>query len=224
MKLERKLSLRLLKLLGLFFGIVLFFSCNMEKVEKKMKESQDCQRQVLDIESFLELSENRLSLLENTIRETVSRDSLLTILVLQDSYTKENVNQHFETSKEQLDSFIEQSLAETSCSKFNKQKEQLKNILTKLKQTETQCDNYILLMNNISSRDSLYRKEINLEFVPFEILLKAKSKAEEEKTISNLECAKQLDNKITKLTKQVYYLTHSQNEIIEHLKTIKNTL
>ena len=213
---ERKLSHRLVKLLGLFFGMVLFFSCNMEKVEKKMKESHDCQRQVLNIETFSELSENRLSFLEKTIKEIVSRDSLLTVLVLQDNYIKQNLNQHVETSEEQLDRFIEQNIAETSCLKFNKQKKQLKNILTKLKQTETQCDNYILLMNNISSRDSLFRKKINLEFVPFEVLLKAKSKTKE-KIISDLECAKQLDNKITKLTKHIYFLTHSQNEIIEYL-------
>ena len=214
--LERKLSLRLVKLLGLFFGMVLFFSCNMEKVERRMKENHECQRQVLNIETSLELSENKLSVLENTIKEIVTRDSLLTVLVLHDNYTIEKANQQVETSKEQLDRFIEQALAETSCLKFNKQKKQLKNILIKLKQTETKCDNYIFLMNNISSRDSLYRKRINLEFMPFEILLKAKSKTKE-KVFSNLECAKQLDNKIDKLIRHVYFLTHSQNEIIEYL-------
>jgi len=221
--LERKLSLRLVKLFGLALGIALLFSCNLENAKSKMKEHQQCQRQILTIDSFIKLSENKLSFIKNTIEEIQNRDSLMTVIVFQDNLIKDNLNKNTEISKEQMDTFIERNLAKTSCLKFNKEKKQLKNILTQLKQIEIECDNYFVIIDKLAMKDSVYRKKIGLDFAPFETLFKATVNSSDT-TFLEFDCAKQLDTKINKLSMQTYIISRAQDESIEYLKSIKYTL
>ena len=79
------------------------------------------------------------------------------------------------------------------------------------------------LMDYIASKDSLFRKKLTLELVPFNIFYKMNFQ-NNKKDIPKLDCLKQLDHKIDRITKQTYFLTRSQDEILEYLKTIKNTL
>ncbi|MBI9056060.1 MAG: hypothetical protein JEY96_19725 [Bacteroidales bacterium] len=220
---ERKLSLRLVKLLGLFLGIVLFFSCNMEKVENKMKENRECQRQVLNIDTYNKLSLNRISIVDSLIYEMKRRDSLLTVVVFNDTVLAKDNLIPIKITTSQLDTFIERTINETSCSKYIHEKKQLKNILISIKQSEIKCDNYLAKINYLTKKDSAYREELGMDYVPFEILFKAKV-SNPDTTFLKFDCAKKLDKKINKLLMQTYIITKTQDEIIEYLKSIKNSL
>jgi hypothetical protein len=214
---KRIYLLRHVRLLALCAGMMILFSCNFDNLERKNKYYYQCKRQLLKIETFINLSENRLSFVENTIDEILSRDSMLTDKVLGGNFIKEYSNNYFEKSQKILDSIVEKNLAKTSCIKFEKEKTQLIKNLAQIKKIETKCDNYILLMDKISSKDSLYRNQLNLGLVPFELLYKTKTKTKEN-VISELNYVKQVDKKLAIISIQVYYISRSQNEIIEYLK------
>ena len=133
--LETKFSYRFVTLVGLFLGIVILFSCSLKFSRRIVLEQEQSQTEILQIESFKELGEKKLLLLEVIINEIQIRDSLLTTLVFQDSVLNENSFKINYANNAQMDSCFEKKLSEIPSVSFEEENIRLRNILTELKKT-----------------------------------------------------------------------------------------
>ena len=196
------------------FLFILFCSC--VNSNKNRNDLNDCKRELLMAKQSLELNNLKVQGIESAISEIAYMDSLLSAKLKHQTSQLEQFKVNESKIESILDSLISSSEKIDCVDALKDYKPTLKELI----ELKEKCDLLFLQLDNFTFKDSIYRKKLKLDLLPYTVLFKQDSlvnRMEPSNYYSEFQI--QVDTKVNILIKKINTIYKSYKEIVSNIRT-----